>query len=95
MRRLNWLIKYLLLLGAAVWLLGCSKLTQENYNKVKPSMSLKQVEAILGAPTSVENINISGFSGTSVVWKNNAVEIDIQFLNDNMVVKSFNKISDK
>lgn len=93
MQLLNFLIKYLLVLGAAVLLLGCSKLSQENFNKVKSNMTFKEVIVLLGNPTSVENITISGLSGTSAVWKDKHIEVDIQFLNDRMIVKSFNNIN--
>lgn len=74
-------------------LLACSKISQVNFDKIKPNMTLKEVVAILGEPTSAESINIAGISGASVVWKDNNAEIDIQFLNDRVTVKSFSKPS--
>lgn len=76
-----------------LFILGCSKFTQENFDKIKPEMTMKEVIAILGEPTSAESINIAGISGTSAVWKDNYTEIDIQFLNDRVTVKAFSKTS--
>ncbi|VVC76620.1 hypothetical protein AQUSIP_19430 [Aquicella siphonis] len=72
-------------------LLGCSKLSQENFDKIQTNMTMKEVIAILGEPTSSESINIAGISGTSAVWKDSNAEIDIQFLNDRVTVKAYSK----
>lgn len=53
---------------------------------------MNEVTAILGAPTSSESLSIAGVSGTSAVWKDKQNEIDIQFLNDRMTVKTFGKV---
>lgn len=74
-----------------VLLFACSKLSQENFDKIHPDMSMKEVIAILGEPTRSESLNIAGISGTSATWNQNNVEINIQFLNDKVTVKSFRK----
>jgi hypothetical protein len=76
---------------AALFLLACSKLTQENFDKIHPDMNIKEVIFILGEPTSSQSLNIAGISGTSATWKSNNIEINIQFLNDKVTVKSFRK----
>lgn len=78
---------------ACLMLFACSKVSQDNFEKVKPNMTMKEVVSILGEPTSSESINIAGISGTSAIWKDNNAEIDIQFLNDKVTVKSFSKIN--
>jgi hypothetical protein len=75
-------------------LIACGKVTQHNFEKITPNMSMKEVESILGTPTSAESVNIGGISGTSAVWKDNDVEISIQFLNDKVTVKSLSKGND-
>lgn len=75
-------------------ILSCSKLTQNNFEKIKSNMTMKEVIAILGEPTNSESITIAGISGTSAVWKNNEAEVDIQFLNDRVTVKTFSKVDD-
>lgn len=72
-------------------LIACSKITQTNFDKIKPNMTTQEVIAILGEPTNSESINIAGISGTSAVWKDKNAEIDIQFLNDRVTVKAFSK----
>jgi hypothetical protein len=58
-------------------------------------MTMREVIAIIGEPTSSESINIAGISGTSAVWKNKDAEIDIQFLNDRVAVKAFSNPTDE
>ena len=72
-------------------LFACSKLTQENFDKIHPDMRMQEVVSILGEPTRSESLNIAGISGTSATWVQNNVEINIQFLNDKVTVKSFRK----
>ncbi len=74
---------------------ACSKVSQSNYEKIKDNMTTKEVTAILGEPTHAEGVNIMGISGTSAVWKDQHGEIDIQFLNDRVAVKSFSKADEK
>ncbi|MBX3708558.1 MAG: outer membrane protein assembly factor BamE [Gammaproteobacteria bacterium] len=89
------LLRLLLTTCLCLLILACSKLTQENFDKIKPEMTMQEVIAILGEPTSAESINIAGISGTSAVWKDNYAEIDIQFLNDKVTVKAFSKTGDR
>ena len=76
-------------------LTACSKVTQKNFDKVHLGMSKKEVVVILGEPTSTEDIAIAGIGGMSAQWKTREIEVDIQFLNDIVAVKSFSKIADK
>jgi hypothetical protein len=65
-------------LGACV-----SKINQENYEKIKKSMTLEEVKAIIGEPTESKSAGVGGLiSGTSAVWKGDNMTIDIKFLND-------------
>ncbi len=75
-----------------VLLVACSKITQQNFDQIKNNMTMKEVIALLGEPTSSESINIAGISGTSAVWKDENAEIDIQFLNDRVAVKAYSKL---
>ena len=78
----------------SVFILACSKINQNQFDKIQNNMTMKEVTGILGEPTSSESIMIAGISGTSAVWKNDEAEIDIQFLNDKVTVKSFSKAND-
>ena len=77
-----------------IFLLACSKITQNNFEKIKPNMSMQEVVTLLGEPSSSESIMIVGISGTSAVWKDEQAEIDIQFLNNKVTVKSFSKLTE-
>lgn len=58
-------------------------------------MKMQEVVAILGEPTSSNSVNIAGVSGTASQWKTNEAEIDIQFLNDKVIAKTFSKSDEK
>lgn len=79
----------------SISIVACSKITQENFDKIKNNMTMQEVIALLGEPTSSESINIAGISGTSAVWKDKNAEIDIQLLNDRVTVKAFSKVNEK
>ena len=87
-------LKYIAFLAMMI-LIACSKVTQANFDKVKPTMSMKEVVSILGKPTDSQSVNIAGISGTSATWKDDHAEISIQFLNDQVAVKIFNNLDDK
>ncbi|MEM7016340.1 MAG: DUF3862 domain-containing protein [Pseudomonadota bacterium] len=74
----------LLLIGLA----ACSKINQDNYNKVENGMTMEQVVAILGEPTEKSGGSIGGLSGSSATWKGEDMTISIQFVNDKVQLKS-------
>src|SRR5205085_7412160 len=88
------IVRTFLLTSLCIFLFACSKYSQSNFEKIKDNMSMKEVIAILGEPTNSESINIMGIAGTSAVWKDKHAEIDIQFLNDVVAVKSFSKVDE-
>jgi len=76
----------------SVALLGCgSKLTQENFDKVQNGMNMEQVKSILGEPTETKSVGVGPFSGISATWKDKKILINIQFVNDKVALKTFNK----
>ena len=82
---------------AATLLLGlvaCSRVTQHNYEQIKPGMTMEQVVTILGEPTSVETINLAGISGASATWKSGGSIITIQFFNHKVKIKALSKSGD-
>lgn len=83
--------KSLVILCMVYLITSCSKLTQSNFDKVQPNMTMEEVIAILGEPTSSDSINIAGISGTSATWKNKNTEITVQFINNKVTIKLFNK----
>jgi outer membrane protein assembly factor BamE (lipoprotein component of BamABCDE complex) len=73
----------------ALILTGCgSKLNQENLNKVETGMSEKQVQELLGKPTSTETAEAFGLSATTYVYKNGDVEVRVIFANHQVISKT-------
>ena len=75
-----------LLLAAA-----CSKVTQENFSKVRDGMSEQEVAAILGSPTESSSTSVLGISGTSSKWVASDSVITIRFVNGKVALRSFDK----
>jgi hypothetical protein len=63
-----------------------SKITADNYAKIKKDMARKEVEAILGPPKQGSGGKIEDFSGEVAVWEEGNKMISIGFLLDKVVV---------
>jgi hypothetical protein len=74
-------------------LAGCagSKITKENFDKIKIGMTQEEVQAILGPPTEASGIEIPMFSGTMSKWVQGDTVITVQFVNGKVVAKEFSK----
>ncbi len=70
----------ILLLGLP--LSGCSKLTQENYDKVKAGMSFQDVEKLLGSGSSCDSV----MGLRSCTWGSDDKYVKIQFMADQVVL---------
>ncbi len=83
------------LLGAG--LSGCarSKINQDNFDKIKLSMTQEAVQQILGPPTETSGLEIPVFSGTNAKWVQGDATITIQFVNGKVVAKEFSKQAKK
>jgi hypothetical protein len=62
-----------------------SKITAENYAKIKTDMTRKEVEAILGPPTKGSGGKIKDFSGEVAVWEEGNKMISVGFVLDKVV----------
>ena len=71
-----------LLLAAA-----CSKITAENFGRVKEGMTESEVAAILGPPTESSAISLLGITGTNSRWVGKEHVIAMQFVNGKVRVK--------
>ena len=69
---------------------GASRLTQENFDKIRTGMTQAEVTAILGEPRS-SSVDVAIFFGTASTWKNDGTTITIQFANGKVVAKQFSK----
>lgn len=81
---MKFLARLLLVLACTALILGCSKVTRENYDKVKVGMAMGEVTAIIGEPDSC-----SGALGTKkCIWGNEAKNITIAFVGDRVTLPS-------
>jgi hypothetical protein len=72
-------------------LTACSKLTEDNLQKIQPGMTTAEVKAILGEPTSSQTGNMLGLvSGTTYVYHTDKSDVKISFVNDKVVTTEGN-----
>lgn len=86
-------------IGVAI-LLAClaacgSRLSQENFDKIREGMSQKEVRDILGEPVNAEGSSFLGISGGEAVWKDDKTTITVHFLNDKVVSKRMSRANKK
>ena len=75
--------------AAVLLLAACSKLTQENYEKIQNGMSEQEVAAILGKPTESSSTALLNLTATASRWADKDAVIVIRFMNGKVVLKSF------
>ncbi len=66
-------------------LAGCSKINQENYDKIKIGMSYEKVVGVLGEPNSCEDPILKTKSCT---WGSSEKQIEIKFAGDTVIWRS-------
>jgi len=71
---------------------GCSKVNENNYEKIENGMTVSQVEAILGKGKVVGGIagaigNLAG-SGKVLTWGDDRRSITVTFANDKVIAKA-------
>jgi hypothetical protein len=65
---------------------ACSRLTEDNLQKVHNGMSTADVKAILGEPTSSETSSALGIvSGTTYAYHTDSSDVKITFVNDKVI----------
>ncbi len=77
--------KYVFILSALLFLMsGCSKVTKENYDKIKAGMSYKEVVKLIGkADECSETLGISNCK-----WQSGKSTIAISFFSDQVTFSS-------
>lgn len=75
-------MKTLMLLSLALLLSACSKVSVENYDKLKAGMPYTEVKQLLGAPTQCSEV----LSVKHCVWGDDKRHIDVSFVGDQAVV---------
>ena len=85
--------QFLSLLVAAVFALSAchgKRLTKANVDEVSAGMSRKQVESILGPPTSVDSTNLLVTKKVTYAYKQGDESVTIVFLDDEVATKESN-----
>jgi hypothetical protein len=96
MKKKSTLIKIIIIVAIICFALAsCSRVSQSNFEKVKPNMTMQEVIAILGEPTSSESMQILGVTGTAATWRDKKAEIDIQFINNQVFAKTYSTLSNE
>jgi hypothetical protein len=75
-------IRLMAALSVLLMLLGCSKLTQENYAKLKMGLGYGEVVTILGKPDSCSE----ALFAKSCVWGDEQKNITVNFAGDRVVL---------
>lgn len=76
-------------------LAGCSKATQDNYNKIESGMSHEEVYSILGKPDEVNSGSIGSLTASSETWQGKDHTISVKFANDEVKMKSITANEDE
>lgn len=77
-------IRTILLLVLIAMLLGCSKLTVNNYAKIKTGMTYSEVVGILGKPDS----SSEALFVKNCVWGNEQKNISVNFVGDKAILST-------
>lgn len=77
-------IRTALAMALLVTMLGCSKVTLENYNKISSGMSYEEVTALIGAPDQCDDV----MGVRNCVWGNEKRSINVSFVGGNVLLFS-------
>ena len=73
-------------MSSLLLLTACSRLTEDNLQKVHNGMTTAEVKAILGEPTSSDTSSALGIvSGTTYTYHSGSSDVKITFLNDKVI----------
>lgn len=76
--------RYLLMTLSVLLMSGCSKVTKENYDRIKTGMSYEEVVKLIGKPEACsETLGISGCE-----WKNGEATVSVKFIADQATIIS-------
>jgi hypothetical protein len=77
----------LFIMAAALALTACSRLTEDNLQKIHNGMTTADVKAILGDPTDVKTSSgpFGLLSGTTYTYHTSSSDVTITFLNDKVI----------
>ena len=78
----------IILLVLAVMLVGCSKLTMDNYARIKTGIEYREVVKLLGKPDSCSE----ALFVKSCIWGNEQKNITVNFLGDKVILSTSSNI---
>ena len=78
----------ILLTGLSLLLSACSKLTADNYAKIKTGMSSQEVQTLIGRPDRCDDL----VGLKTCVWGDDSRNISINFVADRVVLSSAHNI---
>ncbi|BCR06198.1 hypothetical protein DESUT3_32670 [Desulfuromonas versatilis] len=81
-------IRLIAILGLLALLIGCSRLTVENFKKIKTGAEYDEVVQILGRPDSCSE----ALFVRSCVWGDEQKNITVGFMNDKVIIATSNNI---
>ena len=85
-------MRLLLLSTAALLIAACgSKISAENFERIKTGMTQQEVVALLGEPTETSAIGVGGLSGGTSAWRDGNTTLSVQFLNDKVQAKQLSR----
>ena len=70
-------------------LIACSRITEDNYNRIESGMEEAAVIKILGEPDDSSSMGVGPLTGKSSVWDDGKARISIQFFNGKVKLKIF------
>ena len=82
-------IRNLSILLFLIVLIACSRITEENYNRIESGMEEAAVIKILGEPDESSSMGIGSLSGKSSIWDDGKARISIRFFNGKVKLKNF------
>jgi outer membrane protein assembly factor BamE (lipoprotein component of BamABCDE complex) len=72
--------------AALLLVTACSRLTEDNLQKVHNGMTTDEVKTILGDPTSSQTGSALGIvSGTTYIYHTSSSDVKITFVNDKVI----------
>ena len=77
-------VKTVMSMGLLLVLLGCSKLTLENYNKVNAGMSYEEVTGLIGKPEKCDDL----MGLRNCAWGDDKRSVHVSFIGGKVVLFS-------
>lgn len=81
-------IRTALTIGLLLVMLGCSKVTLENYNKISVGMSYGEVTQLIGSPDECDDV----MGVRNCLWGDEKRSINISFVGDKVLLFASNNL---